>query len=552
MKPKQGIKNSFIPKKYCMQIKNKFIFSLLLVVCLSTFLKSNLVYGQDVRREAIKYQNLLALIDRFYVDSVSVSKLTEDAIIKVLSELDPHSVYVSKDEVKEMNEPLQGSFSGVGIQFNILRDTLMVVATIPGGPSEKVGVSAGDRIITIDDEMVAGVGLKNMGVRKRLRGEAGSIVNISIKRRNKSELIDYVITRDKIPIYSLDASYMLNEKTGYVKLNRFSATTAKEFYEALQKLKTSNMENLILDLRGNGGGYMSAAIKVVDQLMKENKLIVYTEGSASKRRDFTTTSFGSFTEGKLFVLIDGGSASASEIVSGAIQDWDRGIILGRRSFGKGLVQRQFPLSDGSMVRLTTAHYHTPTGRCIQKPYDKGVKDYRMDLLKRYKSGEMVNADSIQFPDSLRFQTLNNGRTVYSCGGIMPDVYIPLDTTKSYKYYNLLSRKNVLYPFVVDFMDKNRSKLAKKYPNFELFNNKFVVSEKMMASLNKKAKKKGLKKDEKEYLQIVDELKNHIKALIARDLWDTNEYFVVINKNNEFVNKALEILEKPKLYEQELE
>ncbi len=509
-------------------------------------------HPQKVKKQAVKYQNLLALIDAFYVDTVNMEKITEDAIVKALADLDPHSVYISKKELKDMNEPLQGSFSGVGIQFNILRDTLMVVATIPGGPSEKVGVRAGDRIVKIDDENVAGIGLKNSDVRKKLRGEKGSVVTVVIKRRNEKELLDFTIVRDKIPIHSLDAAYMLNKDVGYIKLNRFSATTTKEFNKAVVELKEKGMKKMVLDLRGNGGGYMSAAISVVDNLIDGGKLIVYTKGLAFPRRESKSTNSGLFKDGKVVVLIDEGSASASEIVTGAIQDWDRGVVIGTRSFGKGLVQRQFPLSDGTMVRLTTAHYYTPTGRCIQKAYDKGVKDYRLEVLKRYKSGEMISADSIKVVDSLKYNTLKNGRTVYGGGGIIPDVFMPLDTTKNYKYLNLLVRKNVVRPFIADYLDDNRENIRKQYPNFDSFNQHFMVTDKMMADLEKAGDKAGVKKNEKEYKTIEEELRTYIKAILASDLWSSKEYYQVSNKDNRYVKKALEILENPKEYDAKLQ
>ncbi len=509
-------------------------------------------HPQKVKKQAVKYQNLLALIDAFYVDTVNMEKITEDAIVKALADLDPHSVYISKKELKDMNEPLQGSFSGVGIQFNILRDTLMVVATIPGGPSEKVGVRAGDRIVKIDDGNVAGIGLKNSDVRKKLRGEKGSVVTVVIKRRNEKELLDFTIVRDKIPIHSLDAAYMLNKDVGYIKLNRFSATTTKEFNKAVVELKEKGMKKMVLDLRGNGGGYMSAAISVVDNLMDGGKLIVYTKGLAFPRRESKSTNSGLFKDGKVVVLIDEGSASASEIVTGAIQDWDRGVVIGTRSFGKGLVQRQFPLSDGTMVRLTTAHYYTPTGRCIQKAYDKGVKDYRLEVLKRYKSGEMISADSIKVVDSLKYNTLKNGRTVYGGGGIIPDVFMPLDTTKNYKYLNLLVRKNVVRPFIADYLDDNRESIRKQYPNFDSFNQHFMVTDKMMADLEKAGDKAGVKKNEKEYKTIEEELRTYIKAILASDLWSSKEYYQVSNKDNRYVKKALEILENPKEYDAKLQ
>jgi carboxyl-terminal processing protease len=530
-------------KKY---LRNGLTIALFSVIA---FISSS--QAQTVKHQAIKYQNLLALIDAFYVDTVNLEKLTEDAVIKVLADLDPHSVYISKDEIKEMNEPLQGSFSGIGIQFNILRDTLMVVGTVPGGPSEKVGVRAGDRIVKIDDENVAAVGLKNTGVFKKLRGEKGTLVTILVKRKGEKELLEFMITRDKIPIYSRDAAYMITKDIGYIKFNRFSVSTSKEFDEALQKLKAKKMKNLILDLRGNGGGVMGAAIKMVDHFLSENKMIVYTKGLRMPKAEFKSTAKGDFEEGKVVVLIDEGSASASEIVSGAVQDWDRGVIVGRRSFGKGLVQRQFPLSDGTLVRLTTAHYHTPTGRCIQRSYEKGLKDYYLEVYKRYETGEMANADSIHFPDSLKYSTLVNKRTVYGGGGIMPDIYIPIDTAANYKYFNLLARKNVINPYVLDYIDHHREQLKKDYPSFEVFNRKFETSEKMLAEIVALGDKKKIKKTEEEYKAVKDDIKKHIKALIARDLWETDEFYKVLNADNKYILKAIELLESPKKYKEAL-
>ncbi|MDE5419468.1 S41 family peptidase [Labilibaculum sp. DW002] len=534
-----------------MSSKKIFLRNVVSVCLVVLFTHVGSLQAQSVKNQAIKYQNLLALIDAFYVDTVSLERLTEDAVVKVLAELDPHSIYISKDEIKEMNEPLQGSFSGIGIQFNILRDTLMVVATIPGGPSEKVGLRAGDRILKIDDENVAAIGLKNNDVRKKLRGDKGTIVELIVKRKREKDLIDFVITRDKIPIHSLDAAYMIDNKIGYIKLNRFAATTSEEFLEALIKLKGENMQDMIIDLRGNGGGYMQAAIEIVDQLFESEQLIVYTKGLTTPRRESVSTTKGIFKEGKVVVLIDEGSASASEIVSGAIQDWDRGVILGRRSFGKGLVQRQFPLSDGSMIRLTTAHYYTPTGRCIQKTYEKGLENYHLDILKRYQSGEMISADSIQFADSLKYNTLVKNRVVYGGGGIMPDIFVPIDTTANFKYFNLLVRKNVVYPFVVNYMDENLPKLRKKYPAFEDFAKKFEVSEEMLTTIVEMGEKEGIEKTEEDYNAVVDDLKLHVKALLARDLWKSSEYYKIVNKDNDFIKKAVEVLKNKEVYQKEL-
>ena len=493
----------------------------------------------QVRDQSIKYQRLMALIDAFYVDTVNLHKLTEDAIVKVLAELDPHSVYISKEEVDEMNEPLEGGFFGIGIQFTILRDTLMVVSVVPGGPSEKVGLRAGDRIVVVDGEDIAGKKLSNTEVRKRLKGEKGTPVNVKVLRDN--ELMDFRIIRDKIPIYSVDASYMLDKTTGYIKISRFAATTIEEFEAAVKKLQAQGMKDMILDLQGNGGGYMGAAIGISDHLLDGTKMIVYTEGLSSGRREEYSTPAGLFQDGRVVVLIDGNSASASEIVSGAIQDWDRGLIVGRRSFAKGLVQRQYPLTDGSMIRLTTAHYYTPSGRCIQKPYAKGEEEYRAELYNRYQSGELLSADSIVVNDSLKYFTKVKHRPVYGGGGIIPDVFVPMDTSINYLYFNRLIAKNVIGEYIVNYVDKNRDKLKAKYPDFNKFNKEFVVTDAMIDDIVKAGEKAGVKKDEKLMQPIIPSMKLQIKALIARDIWDMNEMYQILNAENDVLKKGLESL-----------
>lgn len=497
----------------------------------------------QVRDQSIKYQRLMALIDAFYVDTVNLHKLTEDAIVKVLADLDPHSVYISKEEVDEMNEPLEGGFFGIGIQFTILRDTLMVVSVVPGGPSEKVGLRAGDRIVVVDGEDIAGKKISNTEVRKRLKGEKGTPVNVKVLRDN--ELMDFRIIRDKIPIYSVDASYMLDKTTGYIKISRFAATTIEEFEAAVKKLQAQGMKDMILDLQGNGGGYMGAAIGISDHLLDGNKMIVYTEGLSSGRREEYSTPAGLFQDGRVVVLIDGNSASASEIVSGAIQDWDRGLIVGRRSFAKGLVQRQYPLTDGSMIRLTTAHYYTPSGRCIQKPYAKGEEEYRAELYNRYQSGELLSADSIVVNDSLKYFTKIKHRPVYGGGGIIPDVFVPMDTSINYLYFNRLIAKNVIGEYIVNYVDKNRDKLKAKYPDFNKFNKEFVVTDAMIDDIVKAGEKAGVKKDEKLMQPIIPSMKLQIKALIARDIWDMNEMYQILNAENDVLKKGLEALKGKK-------
>lgn len=397
-------------------------FNTIIIVFTATLL-SLTTFGQGSSNLSIyKVVRFLQYVSSDYVDTINIDKLADDAIIEILRNLDPHSVYITKEDVRAMNEPLEGNFEGIGVEFNILNDTLMVVNPIPGGPSERVGIMAGDRIVDIDGTKVAGIGLKNSDVFKMLRGTKGTNVTVQIMRKGLAELLEFNITRDRIPIYSLDAAYMVQPRIGYIKLNRFALTTEEEFLEALNKLKKERMQDLILDLRGNGGGFLNASVALADHFLDDNKLIVYTEGRTSPKTDFMSTRNGEFKKGRLVILIDEGSASASEIVAGAVQDWDRGIIIGRRSFGKGLVQNQLPLPDGSMIRLTVARYHTPTGRVIQKPYNFGeLESYYNDLNIRYQKGEYFSVDSIAIPDSLKYQTLQKSRVVYGGGGIMPEI-----------------------------------------------------------------------------------------------------------------------------------
>lgn len=537
---------------------------------------TNSLKAQDVQGSTLKYNRLLRLIESYYVDTTNVDKLTENAIVEVLRGLDPHSVYISKEEVEKMNEPLQGNFEGVGISFNVYRDTLLVVTTVPGGPSEKVGIRAGDRIVAVDNKNIAGVGLKNAQVYDYLRGKKGTKVDLKIKRKDETSLLDFVVIRDKIPINSLDASYMLNENTGYIKLNKFAATTTEEVFEAFKALKASSkLNNLVLDLRGNGGGYMNAAVELADQFLTAYKLVVYTEGIHSSKKEYSSTALGELEQGKLVVLIDEGSASASEIVSGAIQDWDRGVLIGRRSFGKGLVQQPFPLTDGSIIRLTTAHYYTPSGRCIQKPYEKGVDEYQKDYINRIEKGELFSKDSISINKKLKYETKISKRTVYGGGGIMPDIFVPLDTSKNYIYYNTLLRKNVVYTGVLDIMDANRDQFKQKFPDFKTFVEKFEVTDEMvdkiMAAGDKKSlesadaengivaekknndaqktvKKEEKKPDEKSIAFARPLLKKQIKALIARDLFSVSHYFQIMNAEDETIKKAIEVITKKGVYE----
>ena len=522
--------------------------SLLLILSLF-FLK--ITSAQIIDEQSFKFSRVLSLVNTYYVDTVNDNKLVEDAIIAMLKDLDPHSIYISKKEIKEMNEPLEGNFEGVGIQFNILNDTLMVVATIPGGPSEKIGILAGDRIINIDTAMVAGVGLKNSTVIKKLRGKKGTVVNVKIKRHGEKELIDFSITRDKIPIYSLDAAYMVKKDIGYVKLNRFAATSMKELMPAFNKLKSQGAKNIILDLRGNGGGYLNIALDLADQFIEKDKLLLFTKGINSPRNTYNSTDNTSFPKGRVVVLVDEGSASASEIVTGAIQDCDRGVVIGRRTFGKGLVQRPFNLPDGSMMRLTIARYYTPSGRCIQKPYDKGVKAYSMDIINRYNSGQLTDADSIHFPDSLKYQTLTYKRTVYGGGGIMPDIFVPLDTTKITDYYAKIRRKGITNKITIEYIDKNREKLKAKYKNFTNFDKNFEIGQEIIDKLVAEAEKQGIKKNPEQLEKSLNDIKLILKALIANDLFDTSEFYQVVNKTDKTFLKAVEVISNKKLYEQKL-
>jgi carboxyl-terminal processing protease len=512
-------------------------------------------YSQLFNDEVYKFSKVLGYIEAFYVDSVNKEKLVESAVVEMLKELDPHSVYITKEEVQRMNEPLQGSFEGIGIQFNILYDTLMVVSPISGGPSEKVGILAGDRIVSIDGENVAGVKITNEMVFDRLRGKKGTKVVVAIKRRGEKDLLDFEIIRDKIPIYSLDAAYMVSkkDKVGYVKLNRFAATTMQEYREAVAKLRKEGAENLILDLTDNGGGYLNMAEELADEFLKSDKLIVYTEGLKSERSETKATKTGSFETGKVVIMIDEGSASASEIVAGAVQDWDRGVLVGRRSFGKGLVQRPLPLPDGSMMRLTIARYYTPTGRLIQKSYEKGTDNYHHDLINRYNHGELSNADSIQFPESLKYATLEKKRVVYGGGGIMPDIFVPIDTTGYSDYYRDLIRKGIINRYILNYMDKNRAELERKYKNhkkhgtFEYFIENFDIDEAFLKDFIAFAENEKLSFDEEGYNKSYASLKANLKALIARDLWGTSEFYEVVNVLDPIYNEAVKVMLDDKRY-----
>lgn len=532
-----------------MSLINRIVFTGIVV---SFLLISSESYSQDVQSQAVKFGRVLKLVENYYVDTTNISKLTESAIAEMLSSLDPHSVYISKEEVREMNQSLEGNFEGIGISFNIFHDTLMVMTTIPGGPSEKVGLHPGDRIVKVNGKNIAGTGLKNQEVFGLLRGDKGTSVNLTILRSGEKKPLDFTIIRDKIPIYSLDAAFLLNKETGYIKLNRFSATTMDEFKKAMKTLSPAGkMKSLVLDLRGNGGGYLGSAYELANQFLEDKKLIVYTEGTHSRRRDYYSNSRGDFADGNLVILIDESSASASEIVAGAIQDWDRGVLIGRRSFGKGLVQQQFDLNDGSIIRLTTAHYYTPAGRNIQKPYKQDIKNYRNDYFRRFEKGEMFNKDSISFADSLMKETLVTKRRVYGGGGIMPDIFVPLDTSKYYRYFNELVRKNILFPYIVGYVDKNRDNIKSKYSTFEDFKKGFQVTPAMIADLVKAGEKGKIPKDEESLKFSGKNIARQIKAFIARDLYEPGDYYQIMAADDNEIKKAIEVISDLKIYKKYL-
>lgn len=490
-----------------------------------------------------KFSTFLYYLTSGYIEERTSEDLTEDAIKEVLAKLDPHSSYLSKEEVKESNQSFDGNFEGIGIEFNVLRDTIMVVSPIKGGPSEQVGLKSGDRIVKVDGKSV--IGLKQLDVPKILRGPKGTDIVLEVVRHDEPEPLIFNIVRDKIPMYSLDAAYTINDTIGYVKLNRFMATTVKEYKEALDSMP--QIKSLILDLRGNTGGFLDQAIRLSNQFLPRNKLIVYTEGRVFPRRDEMSTFDGNFTKGRVVVLVDEESASASEIVAGAIQDHDRGVIMGRQTFGKGLVQQQIQLPDSSAIRLTIARYHTPSGRVIQRPYDMGdKKKYYSEYYKRYTSGELINKDSLDLsmPDSLKTKTLKLGRPVFGGGGITPDVFVGIDTTKYSKGWSAIIRSGVIGDYVVDVFDENRKKLRRKYPTFDEFEQNYVISDEFIEELVRKAKEKGAEVEISELDKNIDNVKNQLKALMAQKLWDFTEMYRIINQKDEVILKAVEVLGKP--------
>ena len=480
-------------------------------------------------------------ISALYVEDVDEKKIVEQAIKGMLEELDPHSTYLTAEENDKSNETLMGSFEGIGVQFNMVDDTLFIVQPIPDGPSERVGIMAGDRIVTVNDTAIAGVKMSQESIMKRLRGPKGTKVDLGINRRGVNELLHFIVTRDKIPVNTVDAAYMIRPGVGYIKISSFGATTVDEFETKLSELRAKGAQSLILDLQGNGGGLLMAAVGMANEFLGRDQMVVYTEGRRSPRSGYVADGRGHFRDGKLVVLIDEYSASASEIVSGAVQDWDRATIVGRRSFGKGLVQRPIEFHDGSLIRLTVAKYYTPVGRCIQKPYGKDV-DYGDDILERLHHGELTNRDSIHFPDSLKFSTKIEHRTVYGGGGIMPDIFVPLDTTRTNQYYRNVTAKNVVLNTSMQYTERNRRMLERRYKTFQEYNTGFEVGTDVMKIFLDKAKDANVEYDEVQYQDCLTIFKTQLKATIARLIWGMDAYYQVIQELDETIQRAVKFME----------
>jgi carboxyl-terminal processing protease len=519
--------------------------ALSLTLILGIWLGTHLVSKNQVNNNILqigdksynKIGDILDFIVQDYVDTVDFTILEDGAIVNIIEELDPHSMYISKKEFNEVNDPLVGSFEGIGISFRIEKDSITVINTIPGGPSEKVGLMAGDRIVKIDDSLVAGIGITNNGAMKLLKGKKGTKVKVSNYRRGIPKLIDFNITRDLIPTYSVDVAYMVDINIGYIKINKFSATTYEEFNEATDELMDKGMTKLILDLRGNPGGLMQAAIQISDEFLDDGELIVYTDGKNRPKRHAFATKNGQLNELDVVVLVDENSASSSEIVAGALQDNDKGIIIGRRTFGKGLVQEQISMPDGSALRLTTARYYTPTGRSIQRPYENGDSEgYYNEYFHRYANGEMTHIDSIEFVDSLKFIT-PGGKVVYGGGGIMPDIFVPLITDSVHTYYNLLANKGLIFQFAFDYTDKNRSSLN-QYEDFEIFDESFTMDNSIFREIVKYAKEKGIESSEEKIRISKDKIATLFKAFVGRNILDEKGFYPIYHKIDTTFNRAV--------------
>ena len=490
-----------------------------------------------------KLQMAQLAVTQLYVDSVNQKKLVEDAIKGMLDKLDPHSSYSNPEETKKMNEPLEGNFEGIGVQFNILTDTLVVVQTIKKGPSEKVGILNGDRIISVDGRAIAGVKMPQDSIVKLLRGPKGTKVRLGVVRRGAAGVLYFVVTRDKIPMNTVEATYMIAPGVGYIRFDRFGATTGDEVEKALQTLKKQGMKDLILDLQSNGGGYLGAAVDVASQFLRPGSLVVYTQGRNQPKQVLKAEGGGLFRQGRIVVLVDEFSASAAEIVTGALQDYDRALVVGRRTFGKGLVQRPIDLPDGSMIRLTTSHYYTPSGRCIQKPYEKGKKEeYAQDLEQRYTHGELLHKDSIRLDSSQVYHTLIDKRIVYGGGGVMPDVFVPIDTAQITKFHIALRRNNLINEATLRYIDNHRKALRQQYKTFDLFERDFIVPKSLIDEIVAAAKaKKITPKDDKELAETIEDLRFSLKSIFINGLFESSDFYQFVNQKNNIVQEALKQL-----------
>ncbi len=516
------------------------------VIFLLSFLMAGCVMPSkaDIYNSMRTFNSALLCLDNRYVDTVNVDALTETAIKAMLKELDPHSTYLSEKEVKQMNEGLGGSFEGIGVRYQMENDTLLVINTVNGGPSEKVGIQAGDRIIMVGDSTIAGQKFDTNEIQRRLRGPKGSWVDLGIMRHGENSLLWFKVERDKIPVYSVDASYMASPEVGYIRLSRFAQTTPEEVDKAMGKLDKLGMKHLIIDLQDNGGGYLNSAVELANLFLPSSELVVYTDGRSDGHRNYLTRHLFEHFKGRIVVLINEQSASASEILAGCIQDLDRGVIVGRRSFGKGLVQSPIRLPNGGMIRLTISHYYTPSGRCIQKPYTKGdQKSYNEDLLNRLKQGELQNADSIDFADSLKCFT-RNGRVVYGGGGIMPDCFVPLDTTSYTKAHRAVNAKGSLNKFIIQYFKNNQQELHQKYPTVEDFIDKetgFRVTDEMVRGIIEQAQKDSAQSNELDTLYKNELFRSQVAAYLANDLYEQGAYNRIMNQTANVFNEGLAII-----------